>query len=37
MENLSTTHTFDYIAFRINPGLTSCKDFDMVVDNNLDN
>ena len=37
MENLLATHTFDYIVFRINPGLTSCKDFATVVDNCLDN
>ena len=27
----------DYLVFRINPGLTSCKDLAMVVDNSLDN
>ena len=37
MENLLATHAFDYIVFRINPGLTSCKDLAMVVDNSLDN
>ena len=34
--NLLTAHAFDYIVFRINPGLTSCKDLAMVEDNNLD-
>ena len=37
VENLSAIHAFDYIVFRINPGLTSYKDLAMVVDNNLDN
>ena len=36
-EYLSTTHTFDYIMLRINPGLTSCKDLATVVDISLDN
>ena len=26
LENLSATHTFDYIVLKVNPGLTSCKD-----------
>ena len=35
MENLLATHTFDYIVFKINPGLTSCKDLAMVLGNIL--
>ena len=35
MENLSATHAFDYLVFRINPGLT-CKDLATVVDNSLE-
>ena len=31
--NLSAAHAFDYIiVFRINPGLTSCKDVATMVD-----
>ena len=30
-------HAFDYIAFRINPGLTSCKELATVMDISLDN
>ena len=37
MDNLLTTHTCDYIVFRMNLGLTSCKNFTMAVDNTLDN
>ena len=37
MQCLQTTHAFDYITFRINPGLTSCKDLATVVDISLDN
>ena len=37
MEYLSTTHAFDYIVLRINPGMTTCKDLTMMVDNSLDN
>ena len=37
MEYLSATHAFDNIVFRINPGLTTCKDRAMMVDNSLDN
>ena len=37
MDYLSTTHRFDYIVLRINPGLTTCKDLAMTVDNSLDN
>ena len=37
MEYLSAAHTFDYIVLRINPGLTTCKDLAMMVDNSLDN
>ena len=37
MQCLSATHTFDYIALRINPGPTSCKDLATVVDISLDN
>ena len=36
-EELSVAHAFDYIVFRINPGLTSCKDLATVVNNSLDN
>ena len=36
MEYLSAAHAFDYIVLRINSGLTSCKDFAMVVDNSLE-
>ena len=32
MENSLDVHIFDYIVFRVNPGLTSCKDLAMVVD-----
>ena len=37
MENLLAAHPFDYIVLRINPGLTTCKDFATMVDNSLDN
>ena len=37
MQYLSATHAFDYIALRINPGLTSCKEFATVMDISLDN
>ena len=37
MQNLSATLAFDYIALKINPGLTSYKDLAMVVDINVDN
>ena len=37
MQCLLATHAFDYIALRINPGLTSCKDLATVVDISLDN
>ena len=37
MEYLSATHAFDYIVFRINSGLTTCKGFAMMVDNSLNN
>ena len=37
LENLSTAHTFDYIMLEVNPGLTSCEDLTMAVDNSLDN
>ena len=37
MQCLSAAHAFDYIVLRINPGLTSCKDLAMIVDNSLDN
>ena len=36
MQRLSDAHAFDYIALRINPGLTSCKDLATVVDISLD-
>ena len=28
---------FDYTVFRINPGLTTCKDLATVVDKGMDN
>ena len=37
MENLLVAHAFDYVVFRVNPGLTSFKDLAMVVYNSLDN
>ena len=37
MQCLLATHTFDYIALMINPGMTSCKDLATVVDISLDN
>ena len=37
MQCLSAAHAFDYIALRINPGPTSCKDLATVVDNSMDN
>ena len=37
MQYLSAIHEFDYIALRINPGLTSCKEFATVMDISLDN
>ena len=37
MQYLSAAHAFYYTTLRINPDLTSCKDFAMVVDNSLDN
>ena len=37
MQCLSTAHAFDYIALRINPALTSCKDLASVVDISLNN
>ena len=37
MEYLSSTHAFDYVVLRINPGLTTYKDLTMMVDNSLDN
>ena len=37
MQYLSAAHTFDYIVFMINPGLTSYKDLAMVVNISLDN
>ena len=37
MQYLSATHTFNYIALRINPGLTSCKELATVMDISLDN
>ena len=37
MQYLSATHAFDYIALRINPGLTSCKELATVMDISLDN
>ena len=37
MEYLSAAHAFDYIVLRINPGLITCKNLDMMMDNSLDN
>ena len=37
MDSLLVAHTFDYIVFRINPGMTSCKDLATLVANSLDN
>ena len=37
MQCLSAAHVFDYIALRINPGLTSYKDLATVVDISLNN
>ena len=37
MQYLSAAHAFDYIALRINPGLTSCKELATVMDISLDN
>ena len=37
MQYLSATHAFDYIALRINAGLTSCKELATVMDISLDN
>ena len=37
MQYLSATHAFDYIALRINPGLTSCKELATLMDISLDN
>ena len=36
LKNLLAAHAFDYTVLRTNPGLTSCKDLVMVVDNILD-
>ena len=36
LEYLSSSHAFDYIMLRINPGLTTRKDLAMMVDNSLD-
>ena len=37
MQCLLAAHAFDYIALRINPGLTSCKELATVMDISLDN
>ena len=37
MEYLLAAHEFDYMMLRIKPGLTTCKDLAMMVDNSLDN
>ena len=37
MQCLSAAHAFDYIALRINTGLTSCKELATVMDISLDN
>ena len=31
IENLSTSHTFDYIVFRVKPGATNCEDLAMAL------
>ena len=31
IENLSSTHAFDYIVLRVNAGLTSCEDLAMAL------
>ena len=37
MQCLSAAHAFDYIALRINTGLSSCKELATVMDISLDN
>ena len=37
MQCLSAAHAFDYIALRINAGLSSCKELATVMDISLDN
>ena len=37
MQCLLAAHAFDYVALRINPGLTSCKELATVMDISLDN
>ena len=37
MQCLLAAHIFDNTVLRIKPGLISCKDLAMVVDNSLDN
>ena len=37
LEKLSATHTFEYILFKVNPGLNSGEDHAAEVDNSLDN
>ena len=37
LQNLSAAHAFNYIMLKVNPGLTSCEDLTMAVDNSLDN
>ena len=37
MQHLSVAQKFEYIVLRINPGLTTCKDFAMMVNNSLEN
>ena len=37
MEYLPAAHAFDNMVLRNNPGLTTCKDIAVMVDNILDN
>ena len=37
MGYLSAAHEFDYIVFRVDPGLATCKDLAIMMDNSLDN
>ena len=37
MQHLSVAQKFEYIVLKINPGLITCKDLAMMVDNSLEN
>ena len=37
LESLSTAKVFDYIICRVKPGLNSCEDLAMAMDNSLNN